>query len=180
MQVTQHAQVRAKQRGIPPLLIDLLLQFGTSERAGTGDDDADNLSQRLLLVSVGEGSAEHGQVHTGVEHGVGLGHDVGPLEREPRICGGPSGRELGPDPGAGRGLFPRARPAALAGCHRPALPGRAALPRSARRASLSDLYRLAGDLLCRHVDGMSGTFDSLRLYRRRPAGGIAADRTAAR
>lgn len=34
--MTNHAQVRCQQRAIPGLLIDLLLQFGASERAGNG------------------------------------------------------------------------------------------------------------------------------------------------
>jgi len=34
--MTHHAQVRSRQRAIPGLLIDLLLQFGASERAGNG------------------------------------------------------------------------------------------------------------------------------------------------
>ena len=33
---THHSQVRAQQRGIPPLMIDLLLQFGASEPTGSG------------------------------------------------------------------------------------------------------------------------------------------------
>ena len=36
MAYTQHAQIRAQQRGIPPILIDLLLQFGAREKAGDG------------------------------------------------------------------------------------------------------------------------------------------------
>lgn len=35
-QMTRHAQVRTQQRSIPPMLIDLLLQFGESEPAGDG------------------------------------------------------------------------------------------------------------------------------------------------
>ena len=34
--MTHHAKVRSQQRGIPGLLIDLLLQFGASERAPGG------------------------------------------------------------------------------------------------------------------------------------------------
>ena len=34
--MTQHAQARTQQRAIPPMLVDLLLQFGTSEPAGNG------------------------------------------------------------------------------------------------------------------------------------------------
>jgi len=33
---TRHAQVRAQQRAIAPMVIDLLLQFGKTERAGDG------------------------------------------------------------------------------------------------------------------------------------------------
>lgn len=36
MNATQHAQTRAQQRGIPPIVIDLVLQFGSRERAGDG------------------------------------------------------------------------------------------------------------------------------------------------
>ncbi len=36
MHLSKHAQTRAQQRAIPPMLIDLLLQFGSSEWAGTG------------------------------------------------------------------------------------------------------------------------------------------------
>lgn len=33
---TQHASIRSQQRGIPPLVLDLLLQFGCHEPAGGG------------------------------------------------------------------------------------------------------------------------------------------------
>lgn len=36
MQLTKHAHTRTQQRAIPPMLIDLLLQFGSSERSGAG------------------------------------------------------------------------------------------------------------------------------------------------
>lgn len=36
MSITQHAGLRMRQRGIPELVVDLLLQFGASERAGDG------------------------------------------------------------------------------------------------------------------------------------------------
>lgn len=36
MDMTHHASIRAQQRAIPPILIDLLLQFGKSEPAGDG------------------------------------------------------------------------------------------------------------------------------------------------
>lgn len=36
MEHTQHSQIRAQQRGIPPLIIDLLMQFGAREPAGDG------------------------------------------------------------------------------------------------------------------------------------------------
>lgn len=36
MEHTQHSQIRAQQRGVPPLIIDLLMQFGAREPAGNG------------------------------------------------------------------------------------------------------------------------------------------------
>ncbi len=36
MNMTRHAQVRLQQRCIPPMVLDLLLQFGASESAGNG------------------------------------------------------------------------------------------------------------------------------------------------
>jgi len=36
MEYTHHAQLRAQQRAIPPLLVDLLLQFGRQEKSGDG------------------------------------------------------------------------------------------------------------------------------------------------
>jgi hypothetical protein len=34
--VTKHASIRSHQRAIPPLVVDLLHQFGSMERTGTG------------------------------------------------------------------------------------------------------------------------------------------------
>lgn len=36
MSHTHHAQIRAQQRGIPPIVIDLLLRFGAQEKSGDG------------------------------------------------------------------------------------------------------------------------------------------------
>jgi hypothetical protein len=36
MNMTHHASARSQQRAIPPMMIDLLLQFGKSESAGDG------------------------------------------------------------------------------------------------------------------------------------------------
>lgn len=36
MNLTHHASKRAQQRGIPPIMLNLLLDFGTSEPAGGG------------------------------------------------------------------------------------------------------------------------------------------------
>ena len=38
MEHTQHSQIRAQQRGIPQLIIDLLIQFGAREPAGEGTE----------------------------------------------------------------------------------------------------------------------------------------------
>ena len=34
--ITRHAQIRSQQRGIPPMVLDLILQFGSTESAGDG------------------------------------------------------------------------------------------------------------------------------------------------
>lgn len=36
MRTSQHANIRCQQRAIAPMVIDLLLQFGTNEPAGNG------------------------------------------------------------------------------------------------------------------------------------------------
>lgn len=36
MNLTKHASARGQQRAIPPMLIDLLIQFGSAEKAGSG------------------------------------------------------------------------------------------------------------------------------------------------
>jgi len=36
MNMTRHASTRSQQRCIPPMMIDLLIQFGKSESAGSG------------------------------------------------------------------------------------------------------------------------------------------------
>lgn len=35
MKLTQHARTRSQQRAIPPILVDLLLRFGTHQPAGS-------------------------------------------------------------------------------------------------------------------------------------------------
>ena len=55
MQLSKHAQTRTQQRAIPPMLIDLLLQFGSCERAGTGVSKMffDKLSRRKVKAYAG-------------------------------------------------------------------------------------------------------------------------------
>lgn len=36
MSLAKHANVRCQQRGVPPLVVDLLLRYGVSERASEG------------------------------------------------------------------------------------------------------------------------------------------------
>lgn len=36
MKLAQHAAQRAKERGIPPILVDLLMSYGATEKAGEG------------------------------------------------------------------------------------------------------------------------------------------------
>jgi hypothetical protein len=35
MNMTKHAQIRQQQRGIPPIVIDLLIEYGTEASAGS-------------------------------------------------------------------------------------------------------------------------------------------------
>lgn len=55
MRLTKHAQSRTQQRAIPPMLIDLLLQFGSSERAGAGVSKVyfDKASRRKVKAYAG-------------------------------------------------------------------------------------------------------------------------------
>lgn len=55
MHLTKHAQTRSQQRAIPPMLIDLLLQFGSSERAGAGVSKVffDKVSRRKVKAYAG-------------------------------------------------------------------------------------------------------------------------------
>ena len=55
MNMSKHACVRSQQRAIPPMLVDLLLQFGASENAGDGASKIffDKSSRRRLKAYAG-------------------------------------------------------------------------------------------------------------------------------
>lgn len=55
MNTSKHAQKRSQQRAIPPMMIDLLLQFGSTERAGTGVSKIffDKISRRRVKAYAG-------------------------------------------------------------------------------------------------------------------------------
>lgn len=55
MNLSNHAAVRSQQRAIPPLMIDLLLQFGASEKAGDGASKRyfDKAARRRLQAYAG-------------------------------------------------------------------------------------------------------------------------------
>lgn len=55
MTYTHHAQLRAQQRAIPPMLVDLLLQFGHREKSGDGTAKVffDKDSRRKLRTYAG-------------------------------------------------------------------------------------------------------------------------------
>lgn len=38
MKLTQHASIRSQQRGISPLVVDLLIRFGARKRSGDGTE----------------------------------------------------------------------------------------------------------------------------------------------
>jgi hypothetical protein len=52
---TLHTNTRAQQRGIPPLIIDLLLKFGVRERDGRGAEICyfDNKSKKKIQTYAG-------------------------------------------------------------------------------------------------------------------------------
>lgn len=55
MVYTYHAQLRAQQRAIPPILVDLLLQFGHREKSGDGTSKVffDKVARRKLRTYAG-------------------------------------------------------------------------------------------------------------------------------
>jgi hypothetical protein len=55
MDTTRHAAVRSKQRGIPPLMIDLLREFGARQPAGQGAQKVffDKVARRRLRAYAG-------------------------------------------------------------------------------------------------------------------------------
>jgi hypothetical protein len=56
MKLTKHASTRLQQRGIPPIVIDLLQSYGVVERAGKGAVTYyfDKASRRKVLAYVGQ------------------------------------------------------------------------------------------------------------------------------
>ena len=55
MQLSRHANERSHQRAIPEMMIDLLLQFGSSESAGSGVSKVffDKTSRRRIKAYAG-------------------------------------------------------------------------------------------------------------------------------
>lgn len=56
MELSKHASTRSQQRAIPPLMIDLLMQFGTRQRAGDGTSRLffDKASRRQVKAYAGQ------------------------------------------------------------------------------------------------------------------------------
>jgi hypothetical protein len=56
MRTSQHTSIRSQQRGIPPMLIDLLLQFGANEPAGDGASKVffDKAARRRVKAYAGQ------------------------------------------------------------------------------------------------------------------------------
>jgi len=55
MDMSIHAKIRSQQRAIPPMMIDLLLKFGTSEKSGNGTSKFffDKASRRKVKAYAG-------------------------------------------------------------------------------------------------------------------------------
>lgn len=73
MLVSRHAQVRSKQRAIPEIMIDLLLQFGSSQSTGTGVCKMffDKVSRRRVKTYAGplaDSLEEHMDLYAVVGH----------------------------------------------------------------------------------------------------------------
>jgi|tagenome__1003787_1003787.scaffolds.fasta_scaffold15925193_2 hypothetical protein len=56
MELTNHARIRQQQRGIPPMVIELLIKFGACEKAGDGTSKyfLDGRSSRQLQAYAGQ------------------------------------------------------------------------------------------------------------------------------
>lgn len=60
MKMTRHASMRQQQRGIPPIVIDLLIDYGCVERAGSGTTTHyfNKDARRRLRAYVGQMSSQ--------------------------------------------------------------------------------------------------------------------------
>ena len=56
VEIKHHAKVRAQQRGIPPIVVDLLIRFGQREKAGDGLSKVflDRSARRKVCVYAGQ------------------------------------------------------------------------------------------------------------------------------
>jgi hypothetical protein len=56
MDMTRHAAIRQQQRGIPPMIIELLIEYGACEKAGDGTYKHffDRRSKRRLEAHLGQ------------------------------------------------------------------------------------------------------------------------------
>jgi len=89
MKLTQHAQARTQQRGIPALMIDLLEQFGAKEKARDGSVMLffDKAARRQIKAYVGPLSRsieEYMNVYAVVscdDHVITVGHRLEHIRR---------------------------------------------------------------------------------------------------
>lgn len=90
MKMTQHAQVRSQQRGIPLMVVELLGQFGAKERAG-GDAVKlffDKKARRRVMTRAGhlppsiEGYLNVYAVLSGKDEVITVGHRLERIRRQ--------------------------------------------------------------------------------------------------
>lgn len=90
MNLTKHANVRSQQRAIPPMLIDLLLQFGSREKAGSGVLKVffDKVDRRRVKAYAGQFSRmldDHLDLYAVVgedDHVITVGHRLQRINRQ--------------------------------------------------------------------------------------------------
>lgn len=84
MKLTKHASVRQQQRGIPPIIIDLLLNYGTIEHAGKDATTHyfDKASRRRVMAYAGRLSS---QIEEYLDYFAIVGNDGQVITVAPRI-----------------------------------------------------------------------------------------------
>lgn len=84
MNMTRHAKIRAQQRGIPPIVVDLLIEYGTEAKAGlqTTTHYFDKAARRRLQIYAGRLA---GMLEEYLDYYAVVGKDGSVITVAPRI-----------------------------------------------------------------------------------------------